>query len=310
MGVKDTASDRPPIGVASPQKKQRTPTKPVDCKPLVHICSLHLCERSIEALPGAPSLVPNTAACAAREQPGPDNAVNLCRRGHPALRTCLPRLGPLTRRPSYSAPQRHSKSPQLGQQPTRLCVRHTYLANLAPWGWRHRLRLQLTESQQGSSRQQRPAGRASSCLLQTLPLACPMSRLQIRSTTACLIGNRVAARQQKGMLLGHLEADSLLHKRAHRQQRCPGQTRASVSAADARWTTIQAALPQVIVSWNSRADLAERRRAPGYLSRGLRSMRPHSWLQHKSRRRRAFLQQRQPVWHPGMLCLEAARPSV
>jgi hypothetical protein len=236
--------------------------------------------------------------------------VHLCRPVHPASQTCLPRRCRQTRRPSYSAPRRHSRSLQLERQPSQRCARRTCLASLAPWGWHHRLRLQRDGTQQGSSRQQRPAGHASSCSLQNLLLACPMSRLQIRSTTACLIGNRVAARQQKGMLLGHLEADSLLHKRAHRQQRCPGQTRASVLAADARWTTIQAALLQAFVSRNSRADLAERRRAPGYLSRGLRSMRPYSWLQHKSRRRRAFLQQRQPVWHPGTLCLEAARPSV
>lgn len=52
VGVKDTASDRPPIGHASPQKKQRTPTKPVSLlESLLHNSNLHLCELSAEACP-------------------------------------------------------------------------------------------------------------------------------------------------------------------------------------------------------------------------------------------------------------------
>lgn len=43
VGVKDTSSDRPPIGAASPQKKQCTPTKPVSLlESLLHSCNLLL----------------------------------------------------------------------------------------------------------------------------------------------------------------------------------------------------------------------------------------------------------------------------
>jgi hypothetical protein len=38
VGVKDGTADRPPIGAASPQKKQRTPTKPVNLTVAAKFC--------------------------------------------------------------------------------------------------------------------------------------------------------------------------------------------------------------------------------------------------------------------------------